>query len=321
MSDLREFLGEHFDMVSDEKLAWRTAKNQKPEVVAERHCELANAAWRRCESRVNVIAKRGIGAWHAGRTPKQVRALYRKAASEYYGILQAIDIKAPVEHLLYARGQNENEARKQVGKAFVRMQKDRFGEEYIVYLDRIQPYAYDAERALACAMIAQDWSLAESLAREVPVPLSTRARPTMSASLLRYTMLGRARQVEQRLKVWSPRPEGVDSPPRHQDFALGIVRQDEKLVARALKSTISSFRRKWKPQQYLTKRMLARYGGSREKLLRATFHHLKGSWLYSYWAVAMMALAAREGMTIHTDPCRFSDFVPHDLCVPATRSR
>jgi hypothetical protein len=286
----------------------------KPATVARRQQELGDSAWFDREHVARETAEWGIFAWHAGKTPEEVRAIYGKAARSYYDLLQALDFELPVEKLWSAR--SAEDGKQYFGKRFVRMKRDRYGQTYAVHLEKLAPSDYAAECALTCAMIAQDWSLADSLAKEIPVPLSARARPAMTLSLLRYTVLDRKAQVEKRCKLYSAHAGGIDFPPRRADFALAIVHRNEELLAKALKATIQSFRRKWSMSRYVTPRWLRHYG-SREKIVEHVTTRLCGlRWGYSAWAVAMICLAARLGMQLHTDPRRFSDFVPHELCVP-----
>lgn len=292
----------------------------KPETVARRQQELGDSAWSDRERLVTETAEWGVFAWHAGRTPEEVRAVYRKAARSYYDLLQAIDLELPVEmlHSVSSTGRSVEEVEQALGVRFIRIARGRYGQKYGVYLHKLTPDDYAAECALSCAMIAQDWPLADSLAKEIPLPLRVTARDTMRLSLLRYTVLDRKAQVEKRSKAYTFRGSSIDWPPKRSDFALAIVRRDEALLANALKATIQSFRRKWSMTRYVTPRALRNYG-SRERIVELITGKLCYSrWGYSPWAVAMMCLAARVGMELHADPKKFSDFVPHELCVPVT---
>ena len=174
-------------------------------------------------------------------------------------------------------------------------------------------------------MIAQDWPLAEALAKEIPFPKSTSAAATMSLSLLRFAVLDRKRQVEKRCVHYSAHLQGIDFPPRRPGFALAIVYRDGTLLAKELRSTIQAFRRKWDMKKYLTPRRLREYIArnwqckTREDVVKSIAQTLYGyNWQYSYWAVAMMCLAGRVGIEIPTDPRKYSDFVPCELCMPAS---
>jgi hypothetical protein len=288
----------------------------KPATVARRQQQLAWDAWSDRENVVRGRAEWGVFAWHAGKTPEEVRAIYGNAARSYYDLMQALDFELPVEQLCQVK--SVEQAKEYVGKRFVRMKRGRYGLKYAVYLEKLTPSDYYAECALICAMIAQDWSVADSLAKEIPVPLSATARPAMTLSLLRYTVLDRKAQVEKRCKLYSAYASGIDCPPRRSDLALAIVHRDEELLGKALKATIQSFRRKWNMSKYVTPRWL-RHHGSREKLIEDVTRTLLGlRWGYSSWAVATMCLAARVGMQLHAHPKKFSDFVPQQLCTPVT---
>ncbi len=290
----------------------------KPATVARRQQLLALDAWHAREHLVEWIAHWGVFAWHAARPLEQVRAMYCEAARSYYDLLQVIDFAAPVEHLYSVTGRDAKRCEEQLGVKFVRLKRDRYDQTYGVYLEKLRPYDYAAEYALICAMIAQDWGLADSLAKEIPVPLSTKARETMSLSLLRYTALDQKEHVEQRSEVYSAQASGIDFPPRRFDFAIAIVHRDNELLAKAVKATIQSFRRKWKLDKYVTPSTLRRYG-TREKVVDAAVRDLCSlHWAYSPWAVAMMCLASRVGMEIPGNPKAYSDFVPHALCIPAS---
>ena len=295
-----------------------TGRVFKPATVARRQEELAHDAWSQREHVVREVAEWGVFALHDGKAVHEVRTIYRKAAGAYYELLQAIDFKLPVEHLLSVSGRRHSAA--EIAEAheveFIRFKRGRYGQRYGVYLANLTPYDYEAECALTCAMIAQDWPLAESLAREFPIRLSAKIREAMSLSLLRYTVLGRKKQVEERTKLYSDRASGIDFPPRRADFALAIARRDDDLLAKALKGTVQTFREKWRMSKYVTPSRLRR-SKSRAEAIKECAVRLSGlRWGYSTWGVAMMCLASQVGMQIPTDPRKFSDFVPYELCVP-----
>ncbi len=290
----------------------------RPATVARRQSELATDAWRQCEQLVRVTAEFGALALHAGQSADQVRTTYRKAAVAYADMLRAIDFTQPVEQLLSVTGRDVADVESQYGTSFLRIKRDRFGESYGIYLAKLAPLDYEAECALTCAIIAQDWPLAESLARDLPIPLSTSSRPAMTLSLLRYTVLGRRAQVEKRSKIYSDRASGIDFPPRKAEFALAIAGHDEPRLRKALKGTLGTFREKWNLDKYVTPRWL-RLHKSRAQVHAVSARRLLGlRWGYSAWAVAMMCLAGRAGLPLPTDPRHDSGFVPQELYLPAT---
>ena len=120
-------------------------------------------------------------------------------------------------------------------------------------------------------------------------------------------------QVEERCKNFSRYSSGIDFAPRRPDFALAIVRRDEKLLAKALKGTIQSFREKWRLEKYVTPQLLRRYG-TPEKVEQVAANQLGAlNWAYSPWAVAMMCLAAKEGLGTKLALKDSSEFVPREL--------
>ena len=292
----------------------------KPKTVARRQQELGDSAWGDREHLVRETAEWGVFAWHAGKTVDEVRAIYGRAARSYYDLMQALDFELPVEMLqsVSSTGRSVEEVEAAQGVRFIRITRGRYGGKYGVFLHKLVPDDHAAECALICAIIAQDWPVADSLAKEIPLPLRVTATDTMRLSLLRYTVLDRKAQVEKRSKAYPARGSSIDWPPKRSDFAVAIVRRDGALLANALKATIQSFRRKWNMTRYVTPRALRNYG-SRERIVELVTGKLCYSrWGYSPWAVAMMCLAGRVGMQLHAHPKKFSDFVPHDLCVPVT---
>jgi hypothetical protein len=293
------------------------ARMLKPATVARRPQELARDAWSHREGVARYVAENAAFARLAGRSADDVRTMYHRAAQAYADLLHVLDFRRPVEHLWSVTGRDVEAEKRHFGKSFVRLRRDRWGQQYLVYLTKLQPDSYEAESALNCAVISQDWPLAESLARDIPIPLSTRANSAMTLSLLRYTVLGRKKQIEERCKNFSSRSSGIDFPPRRPDFALAVVRQDEKLLAKALKGTLQSFREKWRLDKYVTPRSLKRYG-SREKALEAAANQLCGlRWAYSTWGVVMMCLAVRAGLRVRPALQGQSDFLPQELYLPA----
>lgn len=293
-----------------------TKRRLRPETAARRQQELGDRAWSERQRLVTEIAEWGIFCWHAGQTPDEVRAVYGKAARSYHDLMQALDFSLPVESVCSISRRPPEEIEEVQSIKFIRIRRGRYGGKEGVYLSKLYPDEYAAECALLCAMIAQDWPIVDFLAAEIPLPLSVTGRSTMRLSLLRYTVLGRKAQVTKRCNAYTARGSNIDWSPKRCEFALAILRRDETILAEALKATIQSFRRKWSMSRYVTPRAL-RYHGSRAKLVERVAGGLcHARWSYSPWAVAMMCLAARAGIQLYADPKKFSDFVPHDLCVP-----
>ena len=291
----------------------------KASTVARRSKELAREAWIARESLVRQVADNAVFFLLDGGSADEVRSLCRKSASDYSNLMQMLDFRMPVVHLWSVAGRDVENAKRHVGKSFVGLKKGRWGQQYIVYLRRLEPMPYEAECALSCAVIAQDWSLAESLARNIPIPLSAKTNADMNLSLLRYTVLGRKSQVEERCKNYSSRASGIDFSPRRPDFALAIVRRDEKLLAKAFNGTAQSFREKWRLEKYVTPRMLRRYG-TPEAVKAVAARELCGlRWAYSSWAVAMMCIAMREGLNFTSR--KSSNFIPQVLFAPIKEPR
>jgi len=272
-------------------------------------------SWDVVENRANLVANYGVFLWHNSIDVEKVRAIYREAAASY--LARALWGIEPVERRLSIQEHEIKELEANPGGDFLRVERDQKGKPYGVFLWKHQPGPYHAEEALACALIAQDWELADSLAKAIPLPLSITVPETMAVSLLRYTVHDQQENVLERLKVYSAHPQGIDFAPRRSDFAVAIVQRDGKLLAKALKATIQSFRRKWELEKYVKPLSIIMYG-SREESMRMAAQELVGMrWAYSSWGVAMMCLAGRFGVEIPNSSKSYSDFLPYELCMPA----
>ncbi|MCA9094510.1 MAG: ankyrin repeat domain-containing protein [Planctomycetaceae bacterium] len=288
-----------------------------PAEIARNFRLMGKEAWKDRESLAKLVANYGVFLWHNGMPMNEVREVYRKAASSYYDLVKVLDINEPVEHQFSIQEKEIEKLKSQPSENFVRVERNQDGSPFEVVLAKHQPNPYAVENALTCALIAQDWELADLLAKEIPLPLSVDERNTMSLSLLRYTVLDQKENVLERLKIYSAHPQGIDFAPRRSDFAVAVVERNGELLAKALKATIQSFRRKWDLKKYATPKKLAIFG-SREELTKDAAWQLVGMrWVYSSWAVAMICLAGRFGIEIPKTPQSYSDFVPCELCMPA----
>ena len=87
----------------------------KPETVARRQQQLGDSAWFDREHLVRETAEWGVFAWHAGKTPDEVRAIYGNAARSYHDLMQALDFKLPVEMLCSVSGRHVEDVEAEQG--------------------------------------------------------------------------------------------------------------------------------------------------------------------------------------------------------------
>ncbi|HUT92984.1 MAG TPA: hypothetical protein VMY37_26065 [Thermoguttaceae bacterium] len=286
--------------------------------VVERQRELGYDAWFQRECYAAHVTDQGVLAWHKGSRPATVRQVYREAAAYYDDLLQCYDFECPVARWMSVHWAGDEEIecqKKSLGNRFLEVREGENGKQ-LWFLEKTELDAYTSEPALLCAVISQDWDLAVGLAERHPQPLRVQRKRFDTFLLLRLTLLGDKRRAKQYAAKFPKRTTGIDFPPKRPDFALAIADGDEALLAKALKGTNDTFRAKWKVEKYITPKWLHRHGGSRERLMDAIRRDLVAHhWLYSPWAVAMMCIAGREGLTgLHEKPGKFSDFVPHTMC-------
>lgn len=323
MGIVAEVLGDHLQehiRGLEEYCRKQKRSMKKPQTVVRSQQESGFQAWSDVEYYVSHVVKEGVFFWHKGMPAAELRATYRDAASRYAALMGVYDFSTPVAREIsvsWCDAHGIEEMKKGLGKDILGVAKRRDGT-YLRYLDCYRLDTYAAEAALLCAMIAQDWNLARSLAEHNPIPLQIPRRGYQSFVLLRFALLG-DRRAAKYADGFPARLQGVDFPPRRGDLILGIARGDEDILAKSLQGINKTFREKWNIKKYIAPQWLRRHGGSEERLRETIQRDLIAyQWLYSPWTVGLLCFAAHAGMAdLYRHPNKFSDFVPHDLCCPA----
>jgi hypothetical protein len=254
-----------------------------------------------------------------------VRSIYRQAAEQWVPIVKAMDLRPRIFELCLGDAPRLADALKVAFNAKV----TKIGRDFHVrYKARPQPLHLEVmEEALVSAAISADRNLARRIAKAYKVNDSDPMHDLGHFVVLRHLLAEddvAAAAVAKQLRPGYP----ADWPPELIEFPIGVVKRDERLLAKGLRTLNTRFAGQWNQQLWharykkLNSEPKPRYRRTFEEMLHEVRRFLLSmNWLMSPYALAYLNIAAWRGMKSPFDrPEMFSEWIPLSLCVGSERS-
>lgn len=196
--------------------------------------------------------------------------------------------------------------------------KDRSG--YVVIEERQEAFEIEpipTREALMAAVMSGDWTLADRMARAYQLhPFDPRVpRSNNILAMLRDLIVGDDEAARQCLTKFTHKyPRDRASPVYREELMIGIIDRNEDLLREGLKQTNKRFDTVWNLKNYEKPRSLKQFDSVQSLHESCVRDLLRFRWAISIFAVAMMRIAVRRGLTaLLNEPECWSDWVPFEL--------